>query len=149
MRTHPMVKRIGALALAALAGGIVLSMSCTALAAGTAATSTVTPSPRTGTAKAGTDYTSSSGVLNFADGQTSATFTIPKAPVRRRVHGIDTFNVLRGGEYFFMPSLSALRWIGSLAESPQRASLAPRAPDRHDAQQGHARHRNGRRPGDP
>jgi Dyp-type peroxidase family len=40
-----------------------------------------------------------------------ATFTIPKAPVRRRVHGIETFNVLRGGEYFFMPSLSALRWL--------------------------------------
>jgi hypothetical protein len=28
----------------------------------------------------------------------------------RRVHGIETFNVLRGGEYLFMPSLSALRW---------------------------------------
>jgi len=40
-----------------------------------------------------------------------ATFTIPKEPVRRRVHGIETFNVLRGGEYFFMPSLSALRWL--------------------------------------
>jgi hypothetical protein len=36
-----------------------------------------------------------------------ATFTIPKEPVRRRLHGIETFNVLRGGEYFFMPSLSA------------------------------------------
>jgi Dyp-type peroxidase family len=44
-----------------------------------------------------------------------ATFTIPQAPVRRRIHGIETFNVLRGGEYFFMPSLSALRWIGNLA----------------------------------
>jgi Dyp-type peroxidase family len=43
-----------------------------------------------------------------------ATFTIPKKPVRRRVHGIDTFNVLRGGEYFFMPSLSALKWLAEL-----------------------------------
>jgi Dyp-type peroxidase family len=43
-----------------------------------------------------------------------ATFTIPKEPVRRRVHGIETFNVLRGGEYFFMPSLSALRWLAEL-----------------------------------
>jgi deferrochelatase/peroxidase EfeB len=43
-----------------------------------------------------------------------ATFTIPRQPVRRRVHGIETFNVLRGGEYFFMPSLSALRWLGEL-----------------------------------
>jgi deferrochelatase/peroxidase EfeB len=49
--------------------------------------------------------------------QDGATFTIPKEPVRRRVHGIETFNVLRGGEYFFMPSLSALGWIGALAET--------------------------------
>ena len=40
-----------------------------------------------------------------------ATFTIPQEPVRRRIHGIETFNVLRGGEYFFLPSLSALRWL--------------------------------------
>jgi deferrochelatase/peroxidase EfeB len=44
-----------------------------------------------------------------------ATFTIPKEPVRRRIHGIETFNVLRGGEYFFMPSLSALRWLSERA----------------------------------
>jgi Dyp-type peroxidase family len=44
--------------------------------------------------------------------QDGATFTIPEEPVRRRIHGIQTFNVLRGGEYFFMPSLSALRWLG-------------------------------------
>jgi deferrochelatase/peroxidase EfeB len=43
-----------------------------------------------------------------------ATFTIPQHPVRRRIHDIQTFNVLRGGEYLFMPSLSALRWIGDL-----------------------------------
>jgi deferrochelatase/peroxidase EfeB len=44
-----------------------------------------------------------------------ASYTIPKEPVRRRIHGIETFNVLRGGEYFFMPSLSALRWMSELA----------------------------------
>jgi Dyp-type peroxidase family len=43
--------------------------------------------------------------------QDGAVFTIPQAPVRRRIHGIETFNVLRGGEYFFLPSLSALRWL--------------------------------------
>ena len=42
-----------------------------------------------------------------------ARFTIPQEPVRRRIHGIETFNVLRGGEYFFLPSLSALRWLGN------------------------------------
>ena len=49
--------------------------------------------------------------------QDGATFTIPREPVRRRVHGIETFNVLRGGEYFFLPSLSALRWIATLEEA--------------------------------
>jgi len=43
-----------------------------------------------------------------------ASFTIPHEPVRRRVHGMETFNVLRGGEYFFIPSLSALKWLGEL-----------------------------------
>jgi Dyp-type peroxidase family len=38
-------------------------------------------------------------------------FTIPQSPVRRRVDGVTTFNRLRGGEYLFMPSLGALRWI--------------------------------------
>jgi hypothetical protein len=47
--------------------------------------------------------------------QQGATFTIPHEPVRRRIHGIETFNVLRGGEYLFMPSLSALKWMGDLA----------------------------------
>lgn len=43
-----------------------------------------------------------------------AIFTIPKQPVRRHVHGIETFNVLRGGEYFFMPSISGLKWLADL-----------------------------------
>jgi hypothetical protein len=32
-----------------------------------------------------------------------ATFTIPHEPVGRRIHGIETFNVLRGGETFSCP----------------------------------------------
>jgi hypothetical protein len=44
-----------------------------------------------------------------------AIFTIPKEPVRRRVHGIETFNVLRGGEDLFMPSVSAIKWLGELS----------------------------------
>ena len=38
-------------------------------------------------------------------------FTIPRAPARRRIDGVQTFNVVRGGEYLFMPSLSALTWL--------------------------------------
>jgi deferrochelatase/peroxidase EfeB len=48
--------------------------------------------------------------------QEAATFTIPMEPVRRRVHDIKTFNVLRGGEYFFMPGLSALNWLAGLGD---------------------------------
>lgn len=42
------------------------------------------------------------------------TFTLPKEPVRQRLRGLETFNELRGGEYLFMPSLSALKWLSEL-----------------------------------
>lgn len=45
--------------------------------------------------------------------ETPGAFTVPDTPVRRRVDGVTTFNRLRGGEYLFMPSLTALRWIGA------------------------------------
>jgi len=45
--------------------------------------------------------------------QEGVAFTIPKDPVRRRVRGIETFNILRGGEYFFMPSISGLNWLAN------------------------------------
>src|SRR5258707_786359 len=48
--------------------------------------------------------------------QDETTFTIPKVPVRRRIHAIETFNVLRGAAYLFMPSLSALNWLAGLNE---------------------------------
>ena len=44
----------------------------------------------------------------------SGTFTIPRSPVRRRLHGLQRFTVTRGGEYCFVPSLSALRWLSEL-----------------------------------
>jgi len=43
-----------------------------------------------------------------------AIFTIPRKPARRHLVGIETFNVLRGGEYMFIPSLSALKWLADL-----------------------------------
>jgi hypothetical protein len=30
---------------------------------------------------------------------------------RKRIDGVQTFNVMKGGEYLFMPSLSALTWL--------------------------------------
>jgi Dyp-type peroxidase family len=41
-------------------------------------------------------------------------FTIPNRPIPRRLHGLASFVVTRGGEYAFMPSLSGLRWLSEL-----------------------------------
>ena len=41
-------------------------------------------------------------------------FTVPQQPIRRRMIGLPAFVVNRGGEYCFMPSLSALRWLAEL-----------------------------------
>ncbi len=43
------------------------------------------------------------------------TFTVPADPIRKRYHGIETFNTLYGGEYLFIPSLSALKWMSELS----------------------------------
>jgi Dyp-type peroxidase family len=42
------------------------------------------------------------------------TMTIPDKPIRRRIQSLPSFVVTRGGEYCFLPSLSALRWISEL-----------------------------------
>jgi Dyp-type peroxidase family len=42
------------------------------------------------------------------------TFVVPRRPVRRRLQGLPGFVVTRGGEYCFMPSLRALRWLADL-----------------------------------
>jgi Dyp-type peroxidase family len=43
-----------------------------------------------------------------------AVFPFPRRPIRRVLAALPQFVVTRGGEYCFMPSLSALRWIGDL-----------------------------------
>jgi len=43
-----------------------------------------------------------------------ATFTIPGDPVRRRVTGVPSFVSVRGGAYFFLPGLRALRYLAAL-----------------------------------
>ena len=43
-----------------------------------------------------------------------ATFTIPGTPVRERITGIPSFVTVRGGGYFFLPGLRALRYLANL-----------------------------------
>jgi Dyp-type peroxidase family len=43
-----------------------------------------------------------------------ATFTIPMRPLRRRLVGMERFVQVRGGDYFFLPSKSALSYLSEL-----------------------------------
>lgn len=48
-----------------------------------------------------------------------STYTVPAKPVRRRVRDVPSFVSVRGGAYFFMPGIRAIRYIASLGESRQ------------------------------
>jgi Dyp-type peroxidase family len=47
-------------------------------------------------------------------GDSTGTFDVPQRPLRKRLKGLPRFVVTRGGEYCFLPGLSALRWLGDL-----------------------------------
>jgi Dyp-type peroxidase family len=40
--------------------------------------------------------------------------TIPKRPIRRKITGLPAFTTVRGGAYFFLPGIRALRWLTAL-----------------------------------
>ncbi len=50
----------------------------------------------------------------------SGTFTVPARPVRRRHRGLPQFVRTRGGAYFFLPGISALRYLAQLRTSDRR-----------------------------
>lgn len=41
-------------------------------------------------------------------------YKIPKRPIRRKITGLPAFTTVRGGAYFFLPGLNALRYLASL-----------------------------------
>ncbi|HYJ80256.1 MAG TPA: hypothetical protein VEW03_11665, partial [Longimicrobiaceae bacterium] len=43
-----------------------------------------------------------------------SSFTEPRCPVRHRERALERFVTMRGGAYFFMPGLAALRYLASL-----------------------------------
>ncbi len=49
-----------------------------------------------------------------ATGDGPADYTIPQRPVRRKLHDLPLFVTTRGGEYAFLPSVTALRWLAEL-----------------------------------
>ena len=55
---------------------------------------------------------------------TGGTFTVPARPVRRRHRGLPQFVRTRGGAYFFLPGVSALRYLAQ----PHRSDTRTRTP---------------------
>ncbi len=55
----------------------------------------------------------------------AATFTLQETPFRRRMHDLPAFVEVRGGAYFFLPGIRALRY---LASEPARLASAYAAP---------------------
>lgn len=54
-------------------------------------------------------------IIGIQDG--TLEFTIPKRPVRKKIIGLPAFTTLRGGAYFFLPGLKALRYLAMLDSS--------------------------------
>lgn len=46
----------------------------------------------------------------------SPTFTVPGEPIRQRISGLSRFVQVRGGAYFFMPGIKAVKYLASLPD---------------------------------
>jgi deferrochelatase/peroxidase EfeB len=44
-------------------------------------------------------------------------YTIPKRPIRKKIMGLPAFTTVRGGAYFFLPGLKALRYLATLGSA--------------------------------
>ncbi|HEY2462623.1 MAG TPA: Dyp-type peroxidase [Steroidobacteraceae bacterium] len=44
-------------------------------------------------------------------------FTVPRRPIRKKFTGLPAFTSVRGGAYFFLPGLKALRWLAAIDNS--------------------------------
>jgi hypothetical protein len=40
--------------------------------------------------------------------------TIPKGPIRKKIKGLPAFTTVRGGAFFFLPGIKALRYLSKL-----------------------------------
>jgi Dyp-type peroxidase family len=44
-------------------------------------------------------------------------YKIPKRPIRKKIMGVPAFTTVRGGAYFFLPGVKALRYLATLGET--------------------------------
>src|SRR5712671_1784134 len=55
-------------------------------------------------------------------------FKIPRRPIRRKITGLPAFTTVRGGAYFFLPGLKALRYLAALGNIRQPGFRIEREP---------------------
>ena len=53
-------------------------------------------------------------IFGNSGSQATGSMTIPRQPVRRRLTGLGGFVTVRGGAYFFLPSIKALHYLATL-----------------------------------
>jgi len=59
-------------------------------------------------------YNERDPIFGDTSAQKDGCMTIPRAPVRQRLSNLGAFVAIRGGAYFFLPSIKALSYLGSL-----------------------------------
>ena len=64
-------------------------------------------------------------IIGTHDG--SYDMTIPKRPIRKKIPGLPAFTTVRGGAYFFLPGIRALRFLAAGAPASARTAAAASA----------------------
>ncbi|MBB5120334.1 hypothetical protein AF335_17875 [Streptomyces eurocidicus] len=61
----------------------------------------------------------------IGDNDGTGVHTVPATPVRRRLTGLPRFVTVRGGEYCFLPGLTALKWLTTLPDTAAKPATTP------------------------
>ena len=56
-------------------------------------------------------------------------YKIPKRPIRKTIKGLPAFTTVRGGAYFFLPGLKALRYLAAIGNREVPVNLEHVQPD--------------------
>ena len=64
-------------------------------------------------------------IIGTHDG--SYDMTIPKRPIRKKISGLPAFTTVRGGAYFFLPGIRALRFLAAGATASAHTTVAASA----------------------
>jgi Dyp-type peroxidase family len=65
-------------------------------------------------------YEETDPLVATRQGDTGRTFTVQARPFRQRVTGLPAFVTVRGGAYFFLPGIRALRFLAGLPGAPDK-----------------------------